>query len=234
MAKRFTDTGKWDRAWFRKLEPNMKCAWIFLCDRCDHAGVWEIDEDAMQFFVGDEITVDAVIEVLGDKVERVGEDKLLLTAFNEFQYGELNPENRVHKSVIERLSKLGPYKGLSRALKGPKDKDKDKDKEKVLRGSAEGECAEVYSRYPRKEGKSDGLKRLGKDRKAGSTIEQMLEAVNRFVAHHKSLGTEKQYLPHFSTWTSSWRDWLDPETGKSESFAQTGGIDWDAIKGELT
>lgn len=126
MAKRFTDTAKWDKAWFRKLSPQFKCAWQFLCDRCDHAGVWDLDLDAMEFFVGVPFTIDEIKEVFGEKVEVRGQ-KLLIADFADFQYGHLNPENRVHKSVLDRLEKLAPSKPLKRPSKGSKDTDTDKD-----------------------------------------------------------------------------------------------------------
>ncbi len=54
---------------------------------------------------------------------------MVLTGFIEFQYGNLNPENRAHKSVIDQLVKYqikeGAYKGLTRPLQGCKDMDMD-------------------------------------------------------------------------------------------------------------
>ncbi len=143
MSKRFTDTAKWDQAWFRKLSPEMKCVWSFLCDRCDHAGVWEIDIESMSFFIGKEITMHDIQNVFGDKIEVFSETKILIQAFVDFQYGALNPDNRVHQSVISRLEKLGPYKPLKSPLKGAKDKDKDKEKEKELDKEKEKEKEDV-------------------------------------------------------------------------------------------
>lgn len=130
MAKRFTDTGKWDKAWFRVLDAKWKCVWIFLCDRCDHAGVWDIDEAAFDHFIGQRISIPDVLQQFGDRVQLVGKEKLLVVGFLDFQYGTLNPENRVHASVLTRLAKL-QIKGLARALQGSKDKDKEKDKDKA-------------------------------------------------------------------------------------------------------
>lgn len=132
MAKRFTDTGKWDKAWFRKLSPKMKCVWMFLCDRCDHAGVWEFDEDAFIYFVGEKITSTEILNTFGDKVEFCSKDKLVIKSFIEFQYGNLNPANRVHQSVLNRLEKLAPCKPLISPLNGAKDKEEDKDMDKDM------------------------------------------------------------------------------------------------------
>jgi hypothetical protein len=129
-AKRMTSTGKWDQAWFRKLSPQLKCAWMFLCDRCDHAGIWDIDLDAMAFFIGVDLSLDEIEKAFGERIKALSETKLLVCDFVDFQYGELNPDNRVHKSVLNRLEKEGAIKGLKRPLEGAKDKDKNKDKDK--------------------------------------------------------------------------------------------------------
>lgn len=132
MAKRFTDTRKWDEAWYRKLSPRLKCAWDFLGDRCDHAGVWDIDIDSMGFHVGESVTLNEILDTF--KVKPLDGNKLQIEGFIEFQYGvapaDLNPANRVHRSVLQRLERLAPSKPLISPLDGAKDKDKDKDKDK--------------------------------------------------------------------------------------------------------
>lgn len=46
---RFSETGKWDDPWFRSLSGYHKLAFIYIIERCDNAGFWEVDLDAMQF-----------------------------------------------------------------------------------------------------------------------------------------------------------------------------------------
>ena len=129
MAKRFTDTNKWDQSWFRKLTPTFKCVWAYLCDKCDHAGVWEIDLETMSHFINDAVSVDQLKTSFADKIRFISDDKILIQAFIDFQYGTLNPENRVHKSVILRLEKF-ENKDLISTFQGAKDKEQYKDKEK--------------------------------------------------------------------------------------------------------
>lgn len=130
MAKRFTDTAKWDHAWIRKLSPKFKCALFYILDKCDHAGIWVADFDAMSFNIGESITQQEFENAFSDKIRLIKNDKYFIESFIDFQYGELNPENRVHKSVLSKLEKEGANKPLKSPLKGAKDKDKDKDKEK--------------------------------------------------------------------------------------------------------
>lgn len=151
MAKRFTDTTIWERAWFRQLSPKMKTTWRFLLDRCDHAGIWQIDMDLMAFYIGESVTLEEILESFGDRVSPLG-DKIFIPAFVEFQYGELNPANRVHASAIAILKKQGAYKALASPMQGAKDKDKDKDKEKDM--------DKVMDKEKEKEKDKDNVRRL--------------------------------------------------------------------------
>ncbi len=233
MAKRFTDTGKWDKQWFRKLDPVDKCLWLFLCDRCDHAGVWEIDTDAFEYFVGIEVSLSHLAQAFGDKIEFVGDDKLIIKSFIDFQYGNLNPDNRVHKSVLNRLDKLAPSKALISPFLGAKDKDKDKDKDKEKeKGECEGvsksDIEAVYrAHYPLKKGKSAGLKALSKQIKSKQDLEDFTRAVQVYAEEVK--GREPDKIKHFSTFVNSgWRDCLDPTYGSASTSV---GVDWSKYGG---
>jgi hypothetical protein len=132
MAKRFTDTEKWSHAWFRKLSPKFKCAWSYLLDKCDHAGIWIEDFEAMSFNIGEQINPTELENAFQGKIKKIGDDRYLIDAFIEFQYGKLNPNNKVHRSVIDKLEKIqAPSKELASPIQGAKDKDKEKDKDKV-------------------------------------------------------------------------------------------------------
>ena len=129
MAKRFTDSRKWFDPWFRKLPVKYKTFWIYILDTCDHAGVWKGDFEMAQFCVGDEITEENIKKVFKERLIRLKSGKWFIPKYVTFQYGELNLENRVHKSVYDILTKEGAYKGLIRTMEGCKDYNKDKDKD---------------------------------------------------------------------------------------------------------
>lgn len=107
MAKRFTDTDKWKRPWFRKLPSEAKLAWIYLLDECDHAGVWIADLSLMSFQLNLDVSLSDLKRWFGEKIELVDHDKVFIRSFIEFQYGELRDGNAVHRSVISRLAKAG-------------------------------------------------------------------------------------------------------------------------------
>lgn len=167
LAKRFTDTQKWDHEWIVKLPQDMKLAWVYILDRCDHAGIWIANFTIMNASLGTAVTLDSLLETFKEKLTLIGSDKIFIPSFLAFQYGKLNPLNKVHKSVLNRLNELGiqaPSKPLASPLLAPsshlyeipspllgakeREMDKDKDKEKG-EGSGEGaptaeQLAEMY------------------------------------------------------------------------------------------
>lgn len=128
MAKRFTDTNKWEKDSFSSLSNKMKLVWVYLCDKCDHAGVWDINMKLLSFHFGEAVHLDEILSSFGDKIT-VHENKLILHSFIKFQYGVLNANNKVHRSVINLLEDM-KIKPLGSPLYGAKDKDKEKDMDK--------------------------------------------------------------------------------------------------------
>lgn len=144
MAKRFTDTDKWKRSWFRSLSPAYKAFWFYLFDNCDQAGVWEVDLDAASFYIGEKLRKEEVLNKLGKQViEFDGGERWLILGFIEFQYGcpfeKLNPQNNAHLSAIRIIEKYdiknilsALFKGSGRAEYAPKEKEKESDIEKEV------------------------------------------------------------------------------------------------------
>jgi hypothetical protein len=134
MAKRFTDTDKWKTPLLKGLEAPYKLLWLYILDDCDHSGIWLVDMDVANIRLGQQIDVNDAISELSDNIIVLDDgDKWFIPEFISFQYGELSLDNRVHKSVIQSLTKHGiEYKGLTRPLQGStyKDKDKYQDKDK--------------------------------------------------------------------------------------------------------
>lgn len=226
MAKRFTDTAKWDKSWFRKLTPEMKCVWIFLCDRCDHAGILDIDEESFKYYIGKDFNFEEILSVFKEKVQKISADKLYISGFIEFQYGRLNDKNKVHLSVINRLSrfKIKPLTSpLQAPIQGAKDKDKDKekekDKDKEERLSFDFES--VYKKYPRKEGKAKGFLILTKTIKTENQFNDLQKAVENYAKHCNKSITEQRFIKQFSSFigtieTPNWTDWINPVSYSNE------------------
>lgn len=132
MAKRFTDSAKWKKEFIKGLSAKMKLMWFYILDDCDHAGIWEVDMEVASLRIGEKITYEEAFVALGEKIRPIGKWKWFIEDFIFFQYGELNPKNRMHQSVIGILNKhnIQIHKPLESPLEGAKDKDKDKDKVK--------------------------------------------------------------------------------------------------------
>jgi len=119
MAKRFTDSEKYKDPWFRKLSPTCKMLFLFMCDDCNHAGIWKENLDTFNFIYKTSATKED-IDAMGDKVLKVNQETYLIQSFIKFQYGKLNPENKAHLGVIRALSYIGvdylPYLAPSKDL----------------------------------------------------------------------------------------------------------------------
>ena len=139
MAKRYTATEKWHDPWFSGLKPTNKLFWIYLLDNCDHAGIWQVNWPLAKFHLGDFEYDKAVFK---GRIIEVSEERWFIPKFIDFQYGELNPENRMHMSVIKILKKEGLYKDHTRTFQGPKYMDKDMDKD-ILRDESVREGVET-------------------------------------------------------------------------------------------
>ena len=137
MAKRMTDTDKWKKRFVRDLSPQHKLLWFYILDDCNHAGLWEVDIEVASIRVGYELVYDMLPESFLDKIVIFDNgDKWFIPDFIDFQYGELNPNSNVHKSVIALLNKYnleGYVKGLQTLPDTVQNKDKAKDKVKVKR-----------------------------------------------------------------------------------------------------
>ena len=108
MAKRHTDTGIFDQQWFQQLGPEYKCFWFYICAKCDHAGIWEVNIPLAKFFIGSNEIGDnnEILKLFGDRIVDLGNDKWYLTKYVAFHHGEvLHPNNNFHNSIIKSLDR---------------------------------------------------------------------------------------------------------------------------------
>lgn len=124
MAKRFTDTEKWKKQWFRKLPDEMKLFWYYICDNCNIAGIWDVDLELASFLIGQNIEKEVALKYMEKQIKILSESKWFILDFVKFQYGELVPNNNLHRSVLLLLEKSGASQGLVSPLAGDKVKVK--------------------------------------------------------------------------------------------------------------
>ena len=113
MAKRLTDTDKFKSKFIRSLKAPYKLLWEYILCDCNHAGIWNVDFEAARVYLGKDIRVleKKALEAFNEDEKHVipidDGDKWFIVGFIEFQYGALNPKNRVHASVIKMLERYG-------------------------------------------------------------------------------------------------------------------------------
>ena len=113
MAKRLTDTEKFKSKFVRSLKAPYKLLWEYILCDCNHAGIWIVDFEAARMYLGKDIRVleKQALEAFNKEEKHVipidDGEKWFIVGFIEFQYGALNPKNRVHASVIKMLERYG-------------------------------------------------------------------------------------------------------------------------------
>lgn len=218
MAKRFIDTELFERNWFLKLKPEERQAFIFIVCKCDCIGVYRYN--MMHQMIFGKVEIEDLIKKVNGQMVKLDDDKYWLSDFCHFQYGTLTTDCRPHKKYVDELKKQGL---LDRVLKGydepkqrvieknPKGNKKEKS-EKKADGPTPQElrhmASELYSVYPRKVARPKGIEAIIK---ALSKVkfECLMEAVQEFAnANEGRPASEKNLIPHASTWFNQER-WTD-------------------------
>ena len=231
MAKRFTDITKWDKPWFRKLSPTQKLVFLYILDKCDRAGFWEIDLDRMAFDMGLTSPLEDPCKPLGSSLEApwmglkdiiVRSGWLLVRDFVAFQVpGGLNCNNRAHGGIITSLLKrveLFPeakthLKGLPSPFQGAKETETETEEE------TEEETDKDKNKKPR-------------PRFVKPTIEEVAEYMKsrgkgvdpqEYYDHYESNGW-KVGRNSMKDWKAAARKWESSGYGKSGSGKRQGNL----------
>ena len=110
MKKRFTDCDIWADVWYRRLPVEYKEFWRYLCENCDNAGVWKIDDEAAAFHIGRAVDSATGLRLLNEGKARVAAlpgDRLLVLDFIAFQYGTLSHDCNPHRGVFADIERNG-------------------------------------------------------------------------------------------------------------------------------
>ena len=235
MAKRFTDTEKWDHEWFMELPADMKLFWFFILDKCDNAGLWKVNKTLANVYLGRRVDLKKALETFKDKFIVLKKDVWFIPKFVEFQYGALNENVKAHKSVIDKLSKFGLINEKTKQLTNSyltvhrtvhrTDQDKDKDKDKVKykdkdknkekdKDIEQFSFEALYLKYPRKDGKEKGLATCKNKITTKDKYDALSKSIDNYCVLIKKDGTERKYIKHFSTFMNCWEDYLEMKETK--------------------
>lgn len=230
MPKRFTATEKWDDPWFCSLTIKNQMFWIYLLDKCNHAGIWQVNWPLVEFHIKG-YQYDPL--AFQGRILELNAQKWFIPKFVTFQYGELNASNRAHASVISVLEKEGASKELASPMLAHKDKDKEQDKDKGVRDGMEGSSVPppgafemLWERYPRKEGgRAIAQERFKVQVKTMLDFLDIQKALDNFLAQLREDGTERKYIPHGSTWFNKrWRDYVNWTIVKAQGKLESGAV----------
>ena len=132
MAKRLTDSDKWNDDWYISLSNDYRIIWQWLLDNCNHAGVCKRSIRLMNLMCNTSITEDDLILMMEGRVI-IADNNWFIPKFLKFQYVGLQSNKPVIVSVVKELEKTGYYKLIPESFGNDyliiKDKDKDKDKD---------------------------------------------------------------------------------------------------------
>lgn len=132
MAKRLTDTEKWNDDWYISLDNDYRIIWQWLLDNCNHAGICKKSMKLLNLMCNTNISEEDLISSMCERVIPINND-WFIPKFLKFQYVGLHSDKPVIVSVRSELFKTDYYKLIPQSFGNDyliiKDKDKDKDKD---------------------------------------------------------------------------------------------------------
>jgi hypothetical protein len=114
MAKRLTDSEKWKDPFFEELSKDLKLAWLYLLDDCDHAGIWKKSIKRLNFSLDTNLTEKELLEAFKERIVALNNDKWFIHKFVTFQYGNdfINSKQKAVVSAIKILNENNLIKEL--------------------------------------------------------------------------------------------------------------------------
>jgi len=226
MAKRFTDNEKWKKPFFKKLSTINKLFFLYIIDECDHAGIWNVEEDIAQIRIGEEVNIRSAQKEFGKHVHVFDNgEKWFIPTFLEFQYGTLNPNVNAHKSVIDKLAKkklTKIYEQFINCSLGVKAKDTDMDKDIITKEQFDKLWIAYPGKAEQKGSKEYAYKCITTKAKHKFTYEQTLVAFKSYASGSEQVA--KGIVYNVSTFinkgfTAQWLGEFAEDTGtKKKEF----------------
>lgn len=257
-TSRFTDIKKWDSDWFRTLPQKAKLAWIYLCDDCDHCGIWKTNYGTASFKLDFKVTEADLFQWFGEKLFSFESgSRLLVIPFFEFQYGKTKDTWSAKVSAIKTLESCGfivennkvqipeehspPTVGTQSPQGGGSLLSIGIGKGTCKRKGGVGEkhafdFEAVYRSYPRKDGKAKGLAAIKKQVTTQADFQAFEKAVASYAKYCLDEKKESKFIQFFSTFVGAadvqpWRDWIDyvpADTRTPEQIARDAKLAADA------
>lgn len=232
MPNRYTDTAKWEDDWFAALSLKHKVFWLFLCDRCDHAGIWKASGHVASVLIGEPIDLQEALCAFGPERIEVYGDKWFLKKFIRFQQKSLlNKANPAHRSILSILEQHGiptsPYEApseplgshsgtLKQPLPNPSKKRRKIATEKSVLTVPPG-FEKWYAKYPKKKARADAEKAWTQ---MNPPLDAALKALEWQVSDADWTKDGGKFIPFPATYLRA-RRWEDQRTEARPSRPET-------------
>ncbi len=208
-----------------------KLFWYYIISDCDHAGIYRVNLKSFCALNEVKITSTEALRLFNSGKQRIRiitDTVWLIEDFFSFQYGKtLNPNNRVHNSILEVYKKhevnLTSIRGLLDLKDGVKDKDinntKSNNNKGVEKKSVPDEFIRVRDFYPGT--KRDSETEFKNFQKKHADWKEVLPTLYASIENQiksravKKSQDEKAFIPewkHMGTWINN-RCWTE-EVGK--------------------
>jgi hypothetical protein len=111
MAKRLTDTKKWESKTFRKLADKFKVFYLYLLDNCDGSGVMHLDLELINFILSQSFSLEEIKEAFPNQLIFISDDKIIIKNYIAFQNGDVtDSKSNIAKSIVATLNSHGLLK----------------------------------------------------------------------------------------------------------------------------
>jgi hypothetical protein len=110
MSKRFTITEKWKDKWFMELSPIGKLMFVYMCDNCDCAGVWEVNFGLAAYQIKKDVpAIEGAFKEIEKSYIRQGE-KVWIKNFLRHQGNvPLSTKNKAHIGIANAIKSHGVF-----------------------------------------------------------------------------------------------------------------------------
>lgn len=169
MAKRLTDTGKWNDDWYISLSNDYRIIWQWLLDNCNHAGICKRSMKLLNMMCNTKIEEKDMILAMCERVLII-DNNWFIPKFLKFQYTTLHSNKPVIISVVNELEKYGILEMIPQSFgndyiivkdkRKDKDIDKDKDYKSIQSKFKIGENSEKNSLDARTQSENLFLRRI--------------------------------------------------------------------------
>lgn len=104
--KRFTETEKWDDAWFAALSLRDKLLFQWLCDKCGRSGIIEPNWKLASFHLDGPVSEKDLSPAFTGKVVKLDDKKFFIVNFIKIQYPKLSRNCRFHDGIFEDIERF--------------------------------------------------------------------------------------------------------------------------------